>query len=256
MVYRINEIARKVVKSYLDFLNEGQVKIDNFDLVSKLLENETPDDFYFVQIVKRWKDNQDMPNAYDERENGRKEGNYHGGAWYLKSWRIHNVDELLSLKPEIIKWCEDNNARAYITVNKRSEKETNDFVKIYRSKYSPDDARYKYADDIVAGQAKSGKNWQDTRFRLFVDVDTDNKKIWNEVLRMLDYYQIKVLDKYETPSGGLHIILSNKNNRNLYQFKKESEKFDNFRNLGRQALVHTNEDGKLILYSNVKTKGY
>ena len=32
--------------------------------------------------------------------------------------------------------------------------------------------------------------------------------------------------------------------------------FDNYRNKGRLATVHPNEDGKIILYSNVDTKGY
>lgn len=254
--YTLNDIREVLKESINEILSEAQVKIDNFDKIIKLLEFQSNDDFYFVQIIKRWKDNKDLPSADSERERGRQEGSYHGGAWYLKSWRIHSADELLKLKPEIIKWCEDNNARAYITVNTRSTNETDTFVKIYQSRYTPDDARYKHAEDIVAGQAKSGPNWKDTRLRLFLDIDTPDKRIWNEVIRMLQYYNIKTLDSYETPSGGLHIILANKNNRNLWAFKKECEKFDNFQNKGRLALVHANEDGKLLLYSNVQTPGY
>lgn len=231
---------------------EAQVKIDNFDKIAQLMEFNSPDDFYFIQIIKRWKDN---PNQV-EKEQGIKDGTYHGGAWYLKSWRVHSPQELLSLKPEIIKWCEDNNARGYITINTRSESETDNFVKIYQMRYPQTDARYQHAEDIVAGQAKSGDNWRNTRLRLFLDVDTTNRKVWDEVRRMLDYYNIKVLGEYETPSGGLHILLSNKNNRNLYAFKKECAKFDKFKDLGRLATVHANEDGKIILYSNVITPGY
>lgn len=252
MLIKESKLRHIIQESIIRHLFEHQVLIDNFNKICQLLEFNSNDDFYFVQIIKRWKDN---PNQ-KEKEDGRISGLYHGGAWYLKSWRIHSADELMALKPEIVKWCEENNARAYITVNTRSTVDTDSYVKIYQSKYSQDDARYKHADDIVAGQAKSGQAWRDTRLRLFVDVDTNDKKIWNEVLRMLQYYNIRVLDTYETPSGGLHIVLANKNNKNLRLFTRECEKFDNFKNLGRQALVHTNEDGKLILYSNVKTTGY
>lgn len=256
MTYTLNDLKTIILESFKELISENKVKIDNFDKIKKLLEFSSKDDFYFVQIIKRWKDNYDKVGASDEKNRGKENGIYHGGAWYLKSWRIHSADELLNLKSEIIKICEENNARAYITVNTRSTTETDGFIKIYQSKFDTNDARYKHAEDIVAGQAKSGPNWKDTRLRLFLDIDTPNKKIWNEVWRMLQYYDIKALNSYETPSGGLHIILSNKNNRNLWAFKKECEKFDNFKNKGRQALVHANEDGKLLLYSNVETSGY
>ncbi len=249
----VSELTKIIKESIIRQISESRNLIDNFDKICNLLEFKSDDDFYFVQIIKRWKDNDD---AYAERDAGKANGSYHGGAWYLKSWRIHNAKELMQLKPEIVKWCEDNNARAYITVNTRSTKDTDSYVKVYQTKYPQDDARYKRAEDIVAGQAKTGDNWRDTRLRLFVDVDTNDKKIWNEVMRMLDYYNIKVLDTYETPSGGLHIILANKNNRNLRLFVKECQKFDNFKDMGRNAMVHANEDGKLVLYSNVETKGY
>ena len=254
-IKQLNEIIKE---SIIRQINEAQVKIDNFDKLAKLMQFNTNDDFYFVQIIKRWKDNPD----YAAKAQGQKDGTYHGGAWYLKSFRIHNVQELMDLKPQIIKLCEENNARAYITVNTRSETETDNYVHIYRQKYDPSDARYQHAEEIVAGQAKEGANWRNERLRLFLDIDCKQDttingiNVWNEVHRMLNNYNIKVLDEYETPSGGLHIILSNKNNRNLIPFKKECEKFDHFKNLGRQALVHANEDGKLILYSNVITNGY
>lgn len=237
-------------------LSEAKMTIDNFDRVANLMDIKSPDDFYFVQITKRWKDNKDKTGANDERTQGKLAGNYHGGAWYLKSWRVHSPEELMKLKPEIIKICDENNARAYITVNTRSEKETDSFVKIYQSKYPTNDPRNKFASEIVPGQAKSGDNWRNVRPRLILDIDTNDKKVWNEVFRMLEYYGIDILDKYETASGGLHVILPDKNHKGLWAFKREAQKFDKFKDLGRNALVHANEDAKLILYSNVDTRGY
>ena len=61
-------------------------------------------------------------------------GNYHGGAWYLGGFRVHNSQELQNLKPQIINVCNQNNARAYMTINKRSDKDTDNYIKVYRSK--------------------------------------------------------------------------------------------------------------------------
>lgn len=235
-------------------LSEDKTLIDNFDKVSKMLEYNSTDDFYFVQIIKRYKDN---PN------DDKTQGNYHAGGWYLKGYRVRSVDELQSLKPEIIQLCNDNNARAYITINSRSEQETNDFVKIYRQKYNPSDPRYKNADDIVPGQAKDGPSWKGKRTRLFLDIDVprdskgpDGRNIWDEVHYMINMVGITPIDEYVTPSGGLHIILPDKGDKRLFYLKRLFNKFDNWKYKGKLATVHANVDGKIILYSNVETKGY
>lgn len=247
--------AKNIINECLqEILSEAQTLVDNFDKVAKLLTFNTPDDFYFVQIIKRFKDN---PN------DDKTQGNYHAGGWYLKSWRVKSVDELISLKPEIVKWCEDNNARAYITINSRSEQETNNFVKIYRKKYPTTDARHVHADEIVPGQAKDGPSWKGQRSRLFLDIDCpknqkgpDGRNIWNEVKYMIQMVGIQPLEEYETPSGGLHIILPDKEDKKLYYLKRLFNKFDNWKYKGKLSTVHTNVDGKIILYSNVNTKGY
>ena len=235
-------------------LNEAQNLIDNFNIATKMLTFNSTDDFYFVQIMKRFKDN---PN------DDRSKGNYHAGTWYLKGYRVRTADELQKLKPEIIKICHDNNARAYITVNSRSEKETNDFIKIYKKRYRPTDARHKYADDIIPGQAKDGPSWVGKRPRLIIDIDVpkntkgpDGQNIWDEVRYMLNMVGIVPLAEYETPSGGLHIVLSDKEDKRLSYLKHLFKKFDNWRDKGRFATVHPNVDAKIILYSNVQTKGY
>jgi hypothetical protein len=247
--------AQSIINECLqEILTESKSLVDNFDKVAKLLEFNSPDDFYFVQIIKRFKD-----NPYDDKT----QGNYHAGGWYLKSWRVRSVDELINLKPEIVKWCEDNNARAYITINSRSEQETNDFIKIYRDRYSPSDARHMHADEIVPGQAKDGPSWKGQRKRLFLDIDCpktqkgpDGRNIWDEVRYMIQMVGITPLDEYETPSGGLHIILPDKGDKNLFYLKRLFNKFDNWKYKGKLSTVHTNVDGKIILYSNVDTKGY
>ena len=223
-------------------------------MIANLLNFNSPDDFYFVQIIKRFKDN---PN------DDRSQGNYHAKSWFLKGYRIRSVDELLKLKPEIIKICHENNARAYITINSRSEKETNDFIKIYRKKYPSTDPRYIHADDIIPGQAKDGPSWKGKRNRLVLDIDvskdtngSDGHNIWDEVRYMLKTIGITPIAEYETPSGGLHIVLPDKEDKRILYLKKLFTKFDNWKYKGRLSTVHPNVDGKIILYSNVQTKGY
>ena len=243
-----------ITECFQKLLFEDQTLIDNFDKVAKLMTFNSPDDFYFIQVIKRFKDN---PN------DDKSQGNYHAGGWYLNSWRVRSVDELLSLKPQIVDACEQNNARAYITINSRSEQETNDFIKIYRQKYPSNDARHIHADEIVPGQAKDGPSWKGKRTRLFLDIDVpknekgpDGRNVWDEVRYMLDMVGIKPLDEYETPSGGLHIILPDKGDKRLFYLKRLFNKFDNWKYKGKLSTVHSNVDGKIILYSNVQTKGY
>ena len=80
--------------------------------------------------------------------------------------------------------------------------------------------------------------------------------VWDETEKRLKDLNIKVAAKYETPSGGLHLILNNKNNRNLRDFYSGLKDFDGGKNLGVNATVHPSEDVKMILYSNVETEGY
>ena len=124
-----NKLENVIMEAVRSVLTEGQILVDNFDMVYKLLEfNPNGDDFYFVQIIKRYKDN---PN------DDKRQGNYRNGAWYLNSWRIHSVDELKQLRPQIINICNQNNARAYITINPRSTQETDNYINYLKRKLGP-----------------------------------------------------------------------------------------------------------------------
>lgn len=248
-----NNLHKILMEQINALLNEEKILVDNFQKIGDMLYFTSDDDFYFVQIIKRLKDNADGDRSI---------GDYYSRCWYLKSYRIHSLNELFSLKDEIISICNENNARAYITLNSRSEKGTEDFIKIYRSKFPETDARYKYADQIVPGQAKYGHNWKNKRLRLFLDIDVSKnatcggKNIWEEVRKIIRNSGIVPLGEYVTPKGGLHIILPDKNDRQINHIERLFTKFDNWINKGRNATVHMNKDGKIILYSNTETKTY
>lgn len=242
--------------------------VDNFELLKGYMEFNNPDDVYFVQIIKRWKDNKDKPDADAWRAAGRKKGSYHSGGEFLNYYLIHSNSELDSLKSEIIKACSYNNARAYISINSRSQNAVNAYMSKFKSRFTDsNDPRVKNAEAILYGQAKSGPAWKNERFKVLLDIDTtrdatakmpDGKvvNVWDETKKRLKDFNIKVAAEYETPSGGLHLILNNKNNRNCRPFYKGLKDFDDGRDLDRLATVHPSEDIKMVLYSNVDTAGY
>lgn len=246
---------------------QRRMVVDNFDMMKDYMQFDSSDDVYFVQVIKRWKDNKDKPGAEQWRSSGKAKGSYHSGAEYLEYYLIHDDKELNNVKNEIIKSCSYSNARAYITINSRSEKQSNDYIKKFKSRFTDhNDPRYKNAEPIVYGMPKSGDAWKDTRLRVLLDIDTtrDSKvkingvsvNVWDEVKNRLQQYNIKVAASYETPSGGLHLILNNKNNRNMKPFFKGLSDFDGGKNLGNLAMVHPSEDIKMVLYSNVDTEEY
>lgn len=78
--------------------------IDNFEQIKSYLDFDSSDVFYYVQIIKRRKENPDL-----------KVNNY-----MIKSYTIKSIDYLDLKKEEIITLCKLHNARAYINLNKRS----------------------------------------------------------------------------------------------------------------------------------------
>lgn len=88
--------------------------IDNFNQLVEFISNRSFDKtdptkrnidyFYFIQILRRRKENPEMSSNNE----------------LIKSFYIDGVEELLRIKPKIIRLCEENNARAYIRLNRRS----------------------------------------------------------------------------------------------------------------------------------------
>lgn len=250
-----------------DICYQDKRVVDNFEMLKDYMEFNSPDDVYFVQVIKRWKDNKDKPDANAWKAAGKAKGSYHAGAEYLNYYLIHSAAELEALKPDIIKACSYNNARAYISINSRKQSQVNQYMAKFKGRFNPNDPRAKNAEAILYGMPKSGPAWKNERFKVLLDIDTtrdakakmpDGKmvNVWDETKKRLNGLNIKVAAEYETPSGGLHLILNNKNNRNLRPFYKGLKDFDGGRDLDRLATVHPSEDIKMVLYSNVDTEGY
>ena len=84
--------------------------IDNFWLIKTLLDFKDKDDFYFLQIIQRKKDGNDVPSA-------------NNGYRTIKTYYIRSLEDFERRKDAVIQLCEQNNARAYINLNVRNARE-------------------------------------------------------------------------------------------------------------------------------------
>ena len=80
--------------------------MNNLEIISPLLDFSDLDKFYFIQIYKRRKDNPGMDKDMIVIEN----------------YSISSREQFEKTFPRIQKVCDDNNARAYIRLNRRSHK--------------------------------------------------------------------------------------------------------------------------------------
>lgn len=81
--------------------------IDNFEHIkSNFLKFEDPNEFYFIQIIQRKKEVEDLGS------NNR----------VIKTYYVYSLEKLDKYKDEIISLCTLFNARAYIHLNRRNSK--------------------------------------------------------------------------------------------------------------------------------------
>ena len=79
---------------------------NNFTQIRELLKFDAPNQFYFIQIIKRRKENPGLPT----------------NARVIRDFYIYSLEELDNLEERIISLCETENARAYIRLNRRCAK--------------------------------------------------------------------------------------------------------------------------------------
>ena len=85
---------------------------DNFDLIKPMLTFDSEDEFYFVQILQRKKDN---PGGVSGSNNSSR---------LIKAYYINSIEYLEARKEEMIFFATHFNARVGINLNKRSYEKT------------------------------------------------------------------------------------------------------------------------------------
>ena len=177
---------------------------DNFNLVTNLLDFENEKSFYFIQILKRRKENPDM------KQNVRVINNYY----------IYSKEDLEKMKPRIVEDCEKHQARAYINLNRLDTEK----IALYSLKIT--------TDYIIQGDFKAVKNVYSTACgshhseknkRWVVDIDEnalhlkyDIRRIIAELHEEIKGNNYKILEEVPTRSG-IHIIT---NPFNMQKFRE------------------------------------
>jgi hypothetical protein len=139
--------------------------IDNFEIIKPMLKFESEDDFYFIQILQRKKDNP-----------GRVNGSSNSSR-LVKAYYIDSIDHLDELKDEMIFFANHFNARVGLNLNKRSYEKTafNTLKKVAEVMHNKDFKMVKRAWNTSCGVHNGGdKIW-------LLDIDTPDMNYVNGV---------------------------------------------------------------------------
>ena len=176
--------------------------INNFNQIGKILDIQSfivkdiikDEECFFLQIIKRRKDNPEMKRD----------------AWFLHYMYIRNSDHLFFLQDEIIQFCNDNNARAYINLNPVSKKKVAlGTLELISKNLASDNYNIDNCYISTMGKTKSPKE-----ARLWL-IDNDSQKEASPLMIAFlehtcrpvskDYYNQKIISIIPTKNGH-HII--------------------------------------------------
>ena len=181
---RIRSVVRQVINEMMDEdrteLPNGAVEVDNFDAVRDMLKFDKPGDtIYFVQIMKRDKDNpgQHSPNA----------------AQYIKNYFFKSIDEFNAAEKEIKYICASERARACIFLNPRSKAVIDKYTKNYLNRVH---GNREVAMAIAAGRSFDQVIEGPERSICFVDVDSADQNDINMTMKIIQDAGIKPLFAY------------------------------------------------------------
>ena len=165
------------------------MEVNNSAKIGTMISFEK-DDFYFLQILKRRKDNPEM-----EKD-----------MVVIKNYYVESMDQYIKLIPRIILLCQYENARAYFRLNKRNYKKIG--LQMIR----------RVADHISSGNNKAiktafdsicGEYHSDTDKKWIVDIDSIDNNI-NDVLFELTNLQLQTekepMMEIIPTKNGVHII--------------------------------------------------
>lgn len=242
----IRRVVRQVINEMMDEdrteLSDGIVEVDNFEAVRNLLKFEKPGDtIYFVQLMKRDKDN---PGQHSPSN----------AATYIKNYFFKSLDEFNAAEKDIKVKCIKENARACIFLNPRSKAVIDKYTSNYLKRVNGNrDA----AMAIAAGRSFDYVNEGPERSICFVDVDSADQNDINMVMNIIQRAGITPLYAYRTVNNGIHIILPNKEDAKKLDFTPIT---GNLKGLGRRARMNAKVsleiDKSTTLYVCLKPQGY
>lgn len=192
--------------------------VNNVDIIRGMISFNDEFDFYFLQILKRRKDNPDMPRD----------------MVVITNYHIESFEQYDSLMPHIINMCESENARAYFRVNRRNYKHLSHHM-LKRVVDMVGSGTYK----ALKGSFDSvcGKYHNDKDKKWIVDIDWEDKhnidSVKNELYRLQYVTKRKPMLEVVPSKNGFHFITRP---FNLTEFK------------GRFSNIDVHKDNPCLLY--------
>ena len=166
--------------------------VDNFEIIGSLMDFSRPNTMYFIQILKRRKDNPDMTT----------------GVKVIDNYYINSIEDLVKLKDRIVNDCNERNARAYINLNRLDTlnvaKHTIKIIIDYILNEQYAQVKNAYATACGTHHSEPRKKW-------VVDIDTKDE---DEIQAVTDYINAlyieaksdnKILASIPTKNG-VHLI--------------------------------------------------
>lgn len=142
--------------------------INNFgDIRSRLLFRDH--EFYFLQIIKRRKDNPDLSKSEK----------------IIKNFYIYSLLEFDNLQPKIISLCNEYNARAYFRLNRRNSKNIA-LQMLKRITSLIIDKNYRPIENIYPSVC--GEYHSDNKKTWIIDIDGSYDENWNNFIKVRDEF--------------------------------------------------------------------
>lgn len=165
--------------------------INNIEIIKSLLQFQSEDDFYHLQIIKRKKEHPELGS----------------NSYIVKTYYIRSIDYLDKKFPEIQTLCNFHNARAYINLNVRSFERTafQTLKKVTDQIMNKDYKSVRKAYESVCGEFATGRDK-----RWIIDVDElYNEEFVSELSEFLNGIapvgEDKIIAKIPTKNG-YHLI--------------------------------------------------
>lgn len=173
--------------------------VNNFNNIKSLLSFKEEGDFYFIQILKRRKDNPDMKS--DTRA--------------IDNFFVYSTDDLDKITNKIIEICDTYNARAYIRLNIRNDKKvayrTNKIIADCLERGDFRGVRSAYLSACGTASSEKSKKW-------IIDIDTKDEDYVKGVIEFLIGIPNMLIWANLPTKNGFHIIV-NGFNPNLFTNK-------------------------------------
>jgi len=200
--------------------------VDNFDVILNMLSFDSKDDFYFVELIKRKKDNN--PDTQSQK--------------LIEWFEFNSKEKLISMKQYIHDKCVSENCRAYIRLNKRDKKQVAlQVLREISNRVANSDYNIKNVYHQVLGRYHNDKNK-----KWIIDIDGDDIEKIDDIYLFFS----NLRTKYVLPDTMVHALIPTKNGIHIITSPFDSKLFND---IFPDISIHKDNPTLLMYIDNNKT---